>query len=344
MTRALTLIRVHFTDTVREIAADVSKRIAGRQINDTTMSALFYAKFRVGAPELKRLGLEIQKRAIPPNAEPGGQGEYQSLKNELYQSYSAARGRLIIPIVRKKMAELAVAPSTAKDLVAFSRSSLSYLRGTCLDEWDLWQEWFDGDGGLYEFLEAICEPLFDYLRPRTIHETQLPKLCEMCSLLQVRYGKIRAGATGMEDQEEDIERTEINYLDFGALIRPALEDAQTRLVFLALAVLRDEIERYKPKPEDLDYPARNRKASLSRTKGRSPALSGKKDSSSSPQTLTPRTPMIVDEEGMDSFELRWRYDTAAAFPGWYPTLRKAMWLLSRIYQLVNVRCYRILLL
>ncbi|OCL14825.1 Sec34-domain-containing protein, partial [Glonium stellatum] len=325
LTRALTLIRVHFTNALREIAADVSKRIADRQLNDTTMSALLYAKFRVGAPELKRIGLEIQKRAVlPAGAEPGAEAEYQSLMNELYQSYSTTRGRLILPIVTKKIGEIAQAPSSSKDLVAFARSSISYIRGICFDEYDLWAEWFDGEGGLYDFLEAICEPLYDHLRPRTIHETQILKLCELCTLIQTRY---------MEEEEEEDEPIETNRLDFTALVHPALEDAQTRLVFLALAVLRDDIEHYKPKPEDLDYPARGKQASLSGTKSNQPALSGRKTSSNGPQTPMPKTPMIVEEE--DGPDSRWNFSAEAALKDWYPTLRKAIWLLSKIYRLVH---------
>ena len=329
LTRGLTLIRVHFTNTLRETAADVSKRIADRQLNDTTMPALLYAKFRVSAPELKRLGFEIQKRASPPaDAEPGTEGEYQSLVYELHQSYSAARGRLIVPLVRRKMAEIDIAPSTSKDLVAFARSSISYIRGICLDEYELWHEWFDGDQGLYEFLEAVCDPLYDYLRPRTIRETQLPKLCGMCSLLQARY---------MEEQEDESESEDPDQLDFATLIRPALEDAQTRLVFLALAVLRDEIEKFKPKAEDLNYPAKNRNVPLSGTKSKEPALSGRKASINGPDSQTPKAPVVVEEDGADGLELKWRYDSTGSFQGWYPTLKKAIWLLSKIYRLVNVR-------
>lgn len=321
LTRALTLIRVHFTDALREIAADVSKRIADRQLNDTTMSALLYAKFRVGAPELKSIGIEVQKRAV------GAEAEYQSLMNELYQSYSATRGRLILPIVSKKIGEIAQAPSTSKDLVSFARSSLSYIRGICLDECDLWREWFDGDGGLYDFLEAMCEPLYDHLRPRTIHETQILKLCELCTLLQTRY---------MDDDEEDDDAPmETNKLDFSILVHPALQDAQNRLVFLSLAILRDDIERYKPKPEDLDYPAKNKKHGAPRVKSNQPVLSGKKQpkSDAPPTPLMPKTPTIVEEDDADA---HWSFNTEAAFADWYPTLRKAIWLLSKIYRLVHV--------
>jgi hypothetical protein len=327
LTRALTLIRVHFTEALREIAADVSKRIADRQLNDTTMSALLYAKFRVGAPELKTIGLEIQKRAVlPKGSAPGAEAEYQSLMNELYQSYSTTRGRLILPIVSKKISEIAQAPSTSKDLVSFARSSISYLRGICFDEYDLWREWFDGEGGLYDFLEALCEPLYDYLRPRTIHETEILKLCELCTMIQTRY---------MEDDEDEDESVDANKLDFSILVHPALEDAQSRLVFLSLAILRDDIERYKPKPEDLDYPAKNKKLIGSGGKPSQPALSGKRQPKSEvpPTPLMPKIPIVVEDDDPDA---RWNFNTEAAFKDWYPTLRKAIWLLSKIYRLVHV--------
>ena len=305
----------------------MSKRIADKQLNDTTMSALLYAKFRFGASELKEVAQEIRKRAIPPaDAEPGAEAEYQSLMNELYTSYSATRGKLVIPLARKKMADIAMAPSTAKDLVLFARSSIGYIRGVCSDEYELWREWFEGEEGLYDFLEAVCEPLYDHLRPRIIHETQIMKLCELCTLLQTRY---------LHALDEDAEPIEINQVDFSLLIREVLEEAQTRLVFRAQSILRDEIERYKPKKEEVDYPGRNRQVSLSGTKSRgSTATSGRKGSVAEPSTPMPKTPMVV-EEG-DSPAGRWGFDTQAAFQGWYPTLRTAIWLLSRIYRLVNV--------
>lgn len=326
LTRGLTLIRVHFTTTLRETAAEVSQRIADKQLNDTTMPTLLYTKFRVNAPELKRLALEIQRRAIPDSMDGvDPQAEYQSLVNELHQSYGAARGRLVVPLIRHQMDEISMAPSTSKDLVALARSSMSYIRGICMEEYDLWHDWFEGDDGLYAFLETVCESLYDYLRPRTIRETQLPKLCELCTLIQARY---------MEEAEEESDVEPRDQLDFGPLVQPALEDAQTRLVFLTLAVLRDDIEKFKPKLEDLNYPARNRDVVLSGTKTKGPILSGRKSSVQVPPTA------VLDagraKEDGDGEEHRWRFDASDSFQGWYPTLQKAIWLLSKIYRLVNV--------
>ncbi|OAT06707.1 golgi complex component Cog3 [Blastomyces gilchristii SLH14081] len=330
LTRALTLIRGHFVSTLREISSGVAKRIADRQLNDTTMSALLYAKFRVGAADLKAIGLEIQKRAVPPvDPEQGAEAEYQSLLNELHTSFSATRGKLVIPVLRKRLNDISQAPSSSKDLVAFARASISYIRGICLDEFELWGQWFHGQQGLYDFLEAVCEPLYDHLRPRIIRETKLIKLCQLCSLLQTRY---------LSDPEDEGEFADPTQLDFSVLIQPALEDAQTRLVFRAQAILRDEIEKYKPRAEDLDYPARNRNLLLPGSENnKSHAVSHRRSSSIEPTTPLPKMPMVVDEDTDSPQEKypRWDFDSGAVFEGWYPTLRTAVWLLSRIYRLVN---------
>lgn len=316
---------------MREIASEVSRRIADRQLNDTTMSALLYGKFRVGAPEPKRIGQEIQKRAKHPADAEGGAGvEYHNLMTELYQGYSATRGKLIIPLVRKKIGEIAMAPSTSKDLTAFARSSISYIRSVCLDEHSLWREWFEGDDSLYQFLESVCEPLYDSLRPRVIHETRLTKLCELCTLIQTRY---------MQDQDEFAELNDTTQLNFSALIQPALEDTQTRLVFRTQAIVRDDIEHYRPKKEELGEFIRSRSTPPPSRRSNVVATSGRKGSAGVPTTPTPKTPIVVDRDDgyFDSEEVAWSYNTNSSPEGWYPTLRRAIWLLSRIYRLVNVR-------
>ncbi|KAI9370093.1 Sec34-like family-domain-containing protein [Aspergillus egyptiacus] len=326
LTRALTLIRGHFVSSLRDIYSSVSKKVADTQLNDAALSALLYAKFRVGAPELKQIGLEIQKRAVPPlDPDQGTEAEYQSLLNELHANYAATRAKLIIPLVRKRLAEIAQAPSSSNDLVAFARASISYIRGVCLDEFDLWGEWFHGQGGLYDFLETVCEPLYDHLRPRIIHEDKIVKLCQLCTLLQTRY---------LFDQEEETEYMDANQLDFSALIQPALEDVQTRLVFRAQAFLRDEIERFKPRPEDLDYPSRNKQLSISVTEKQ---ISGRKVSHADAFINPPKAAKPTEDSADTNLDLdsKWDYDSQSAPTAWYPTLRKAVWLLSRIYRLVN---------
>ena len=100
-------------------------------------------------------------------------------------------------------------------------------------------------------------------------------------------------------------------------------------------MLRDDIENYKPKPEDLDYPPCNRQPGLVNAKTNGPATSGRKGSVSGIKSPVPKGPVTVDET--DSSMARYGFEAESTYRGWYPTLRKAIWLLSRIYRLVNVR-------
>ncbi|KAF2481794.1 Sec34-like family-domain-containing protein [Neohortaea acidophila] len=341
LTRALTLIRQHFTKSLADIAADISKRIQAGQLKDSTQSALLYAKFRVPAPELKALGVEIQKRAVPTpdDVDAGREPEYSSLLRELYESYSTTRGRLVLPLVSKKMAELASTPQQS-DVLAFSKAALAFMRGICLDEYELWYEWFETDGALYEFLSSLMDPLGDYLQPRIIRETKLERLCELCAAIQGRYMDVDSDEDEDDDQSVSATdpvrdgRTHGRKLDFGSLVQPALQDVQTRLVFLAVNVLRDGIENYKAKPEDLDWPKRGAVITADGGK-KGPVLSGKREPALlSPQaTETPTSTGDDAEDGESLFEKRLGASSSAQH--WYPTLVKAIWLLRRIYRLVN---------
>lgn len=77
-------------------------------MNETTQSALLYAKFRSNSAVLKNVVQEIEQRSHDHE-------EYASLLNECYQSYFGIRIRLINPIIMTRTAEL----SGNKDIVAY---------------------------------------------------------------------------------------------------------------------------------------------------------------------------------------------------------------------------------
>ena len=77
-------------------------------MNETTQSALLYAKFRSSAAPLKSVVQEIEQRSHDHE-------EYASLLNECYQAYFGIRIRLITPIIMARMAEL----SGTKDIVPY---------------------------------------------------------------------------------------------------------------------------------------------------------------------------------------------------------------------------------
>ena len=77
-------------------------------MNETTQSALLYAKFRSNATSLKNVVKEIEQRSHDHD-------EYASLLNECYQAYFGIRLRLITPIIMTRMAEI----SGNKDIVPY---------------------------------------------------------------------------------------------------------------------------------------------------------------------------------------------------------------------------------
>lgn len=119
-------------------------------------------------------------------------------------------------------------------------------------------------------------------------------------------------------ESDSYDRTQ---LDFGHLIQTTIQDTQNRIVFRAQTVIRDEIEGFVPKPQDLDYPAKNQSEKRALKTGEIPG------------TPLPGAPTVIDHDDNPSGN---GFDTEAVFKGWYPTLRKCIWLLSRIYRLVNV--------
>jgi len=107
-------------------------------------------------------------------------------------------------------------------------------------------------------------------------------------------------------------------LDFGVVVQPALQDAQQRLVFRTENIVVSEIQNFVPKDRDLDYPRL-----LHVTSGTAPL---------SPNIKSPTlSPTLSQLGGGNEF-----FDSGVLFQGWYPTLRKSIWILSKIYRLVNV--------
>lgn len=112
-----------------------------KAMNETTQSALLYAKFRSNSAPLKNVVREIEQRSHDHE-------EYASLLNECYQSYFGIRIRLITPIIMTRMAEI----SGNKDIVPYvfslyivliqCRSAFSFLRSVCVDEYELFFQFF----------------------------------------------------------------------------------------------------------------------------------------------------------------------------------------------------------
>jgi hypothetical protein len=159
--------------------------------------------------------------------------------------------------------------------------------------------------------------LYDSLRPRILHEPRLDVLCGLCTVLQALISLDRDDVPGGDQANGDATSElggETNaqpgsegQLRFGQLLETILQDVQTRLVFRAQAVIQTEVLHYISTAQDLDYPAK-----LKGVRGLS----------------------LWTEE--DAAEGRFRLPDEQMQEAWYPTLRRTMWVLSRLQGYVNV--------
>lgn len=168
------------------------------------------------------------------------------------------------------------------------------------------------------YLETLCDHLYDSLRPRVLHEPKLEVLCELCTVLQA----LMALDADDEDEEHDEDEMTVNlrskdslgHLRFATLLETVLQDAQTRLVFRAQAVMQSEVLRYSPSSEDLDYP----------------------DKLKGGRRLSTLFPSAKDADAGTS-SLMFELPSSEAQSTWYPTLKKTLWVLSKLHTYVKVR-------
>lgn len=112
-------------------------------------------------------------------------------------------------------------------------------------------------------------------------------------------------------------RRPLSRLHLEVLLKMVLQDAQTRLVFRAQALLRADVEYYAPKDGDLDYPERL----LTTAKG---------------QKLVPREISVsLDDEDVDEPAFL-SLPPASVQESWYPSLRVTLWVLSCLYTYIEV--------
>ena len=224
-----------------------------------------------------------------------------------------------------------------------TRAGCSYLKQLCTDEFDLYREFFNtGEEQLYQYLENLCDYLYDDLRPRILHEPRLTALCEVCTVLQaLMVLDVPSVPDSSSDEEPDLDELSLDLdhprrhrglrtLHISHLLQMVLQDAQTRLFFKAQSVIQAEIRYYVPKPEDLQYP--------DKLVGECPL------EHSSPGNAPDRACEAARRQPSEG-EIREKQQSVSRIfqvrswdkqETWYPTLQKTIWVLSQLHEFVKV--------
>ncbi|KAK7856187.1 conserved oligomeric golgi complex subunit 3 [Quercus suber] len=118
----------------------------------------------------------------------------------------------------------------------------------CQLEYQLFDHFFPSSSEDISSLAPLIDPLstylYDTLRPKLIHETNIDFLCELVDILKV------------EVLGEQVNRRGESLAGLRPTLQRILADVHERLTFRARTHIRDEIANYLPSDEDLDYPVK----------------------------------------------------------------------------------------
>jgi hypothetical protein len=121
-----------------------------------------------------------------------------------------------------------------------------------------------------------------------------------------------------------------NEVKFGHLIQNVMEDAQGRLVFRAQMFIHNDIQHYQPKSQDFENASK-----------KSVKLNEEKVKSSVVLDATTTATLTIDEDNSDTHSIHSVRSNLLAdgnddASGWFPTLQKTLWILSKLYRCVQV--------
>lgn len=239
--RALGMIRSHVLSVLKSASSQVQAAIWSSGGSKTSVSegveaSLIYVRFKAAASELKPVLEEIESRS--------SKKEYVQILEECHKLYCEQRLSLVKGIVQQRISEF----SKKETLPSLTRSGCAYLMQVCQLEHQLFDHFFPSSSGDISSLAPLIDPLstflYDILRPKLIHETNVDLLCELVDILKV------------EVLGEQLSRRSESLAGLRPTLERILADVHERLTFRARTHIRDEIANYIPSDEDLNYPSK----------------------------------------------------------------------------------------
>ncbi|KAA8522688.1 hypothetical protein F0562_009150 [Nyssa sinensis] len=239
--RALGMIRSHVLSVLKNTSSQVQAAIKSSGgsksgVSEGVETSVIYVRFKAATNELKPVLEEIESRTP--------RKEYVQILAECHKLYCEQRLSLVKGIVHQRIFEFA----KKETLPSLMRSGCAYLMQVCQLEYQLFDHFFSSSSedisSLAPLVDPLCTYLYDTLRPKLIHETNLDILCELVDILKV------------EVLGEQLSRRSESLAGLRPTLDRILADVHERLTFRARTHIRDEIANYIPFDEDLDYPAK----------------------------------------------------------------------------------------
>ncbi|XP_062832018.1 conserved oligomeric Golgi complex subunit 3 [Anolis carolinensis] len=314
LSKAMHLMKTYTVHTLQHLTSQLIKRDPSVPPNSDNAFTLFYVKFRAAAPKVRTLIEQIEQRSekMP---------EYQQLLNEIHQCYLDQREHLLGPSITSTVTELT--NRNNRDHCALVRSGCAFMVHVCQDEHQLYDEFFTKPTSkLDELLEKLCLSLYDVFRPLIIHVIHLETLSELCGILK------------NEMLEDHVQNNAEQLAAFAAGVKQMLEDVQERLVYRTYIYIQTDIAGYKPASGDLAYPA---KLEMMEQIAQSLKDEEKKLPADAMKVDDPKTYNVVKLDTWESSNPRLQTTISPAdlHGMWYPTVRRTLVCLSKLYRCID---------
>uniref|UniRef100_A0A6A7G0E7 Conserved oligomeric Golgi complex subunit 3 n=3 Tax=Hirondellea gigas TaxID=1518452 RepID=A0A6A7G0E7_9CRUS len=258
--------------------------------------------------------------------------EYQNLLHDCHQCFFRQRRLLLVPCVNDAITQLV--SNYRKDHCSLVRSGCAFLVHVCEDEHSLYSQFFSlPSPDLDDFLDELCTALYDGLRPLIIHIDHLETLSELCSIL--RRGMI----------EEHLQSNPVQLSALRRVVTRMLEDSQERLVYRSHVYISTDIAGFVASPGDLAYPGKLEMMEQIAQEIAASTRAARLASRGHGRTNSDASSMVsINSEGSYSNSsvttTNERFSRVGSSPAdlhgmWYPTLRRTLMCLSKLYRCVD---------
>ncbi|KAF7667655.1 hypothetical protein LDENG_00052110 [Lucifuga dentata] len=234
--------------------------------------------------------------------------------------YLDQREQLLSPSITSTITDLT--NQNSKDHCALVRSGCAFMVHVCQDEHQLYNEFFSKPTAkLDELLEKLCLSLYDVLRPLIIHIIHLETLSELCGILK------------NEMLEDHVHNNAGQLGAFDAVVKQMLEDVQERLVYRTHIYIQTDISGYNPAPGDLAYPEKLEMMERIAQSLKEEQMKLSQESAFSDVQL--EEPDGRRNSNAEPSRLQTSISPADLHGMWYPTVRRTLVCLSKLYRCID---------
>jgi hypothetical protein len=273
---------------------------------DTAFS-LYYGKFQSAASKVKLILSHLEEKSVKNE-------QYQNVLSDCQKFYVSQRLPILSTAVSKALSELK--EKYKNDYSILFRSCGLFIMKTCQDEAACYHYFFSQySSELNDYLGVLCQHLYDILRPSLITINHVEVLSELCGILQK---ELLAEKTLTND----------HLMKYVEVVRQLLQDVEERLVFRTNIFFQHDLLSYSPSPGDLAYPEK-----LEQMENITLDLQEvRTDSRSSVASLESQEVANINSSNPMSQFRSYTGNSPADLHGmWYPTVKRTLVILSRLY-------------